>query len=757
MSTQPPDSFLESFFRGDPHNAIPYAEVDPSNAKNNRQLARWAHAFAQDGSTVLPARRAGEGGGSLEWYALARNDRDFRALCEEVQAFVGPSYSTFRPRASQLDPSNPVHSAVLDVSGGACARFIGRDRAIIQALDALHDTRERSPNRVAASHRAPGLLLSDFYLALVQQDRPTAESVLAELKDRSVLGVFNRHFLRIQLLAAFGEWSTLLGDEHKSGVPLGLVLGRRRPPAVTAALLQAVYHTEVARFEVEGDPKGAVDYVRTKVRPLYAPLLTSAHGIRSAGALKLLMAAAADPDGQDALLRRRILAQAESSGLATGFLLELAALVSDPQEQPPAERDPLRQARELAARQDFGEALSVLASVESSREAASLALRYAVELGTPEARSIADSLIENLDEEAWDALFTSRTATLLYNELFSEEPDRGAASAPSSWTEWLEGLTARAAEDGGSIQAPRPDLWPLGEEIADEEGRLRFHTALIAAATDPSLLVARALADVLPTMAAAIQRDTRYPREGLRETYQELLRGFGLLTRVGTSALVEYLSLLQGTLETAITPNEYTLLIQGGLSLWDTQPGASRMDWLLDLGETAAGAPYPQAAASTRTALVAHIAERLQKFYDRVDDGQKRLFHGLCAELDAMPVYEGLGFEPPSPPAEEEDPLARLADLNILFYAVPDWLRRRVRSLLEPHGVALDTNGDTVETEALRTSVRSADVVFVMTTHAAHAATACIDTHLEGRTRLFPSGRGPASVLRDLRDYASSL
>lgn len=755
MSTQTPDTFLKSFFRGDPHNTIAYAKVDPSHTGNDRQLVRWAQALASDGSTVLPARRAEERGGGVEWFALAHDDRAFRRLCDEVQAFVGPSYSTFRPRPSRLDPSDPVHAAVLGASGGACARFVGQNGAILRALEALHDARERSPGRIAPSHRAPGLLLTDFYLALAQQDRATAESVLAELKDRSILGVFNRHFLRIQLLAAFGEWSTLLGDEHVSGVPLGLVLGRRRPPAVTDALLQAVYHTEVARFEVEGDPEGAVDHVRTKVRPRYAPLLATAHGIRSAGALKLLMAAAADPNNQDPPLRRRLLAQAESSGLATGFLLNLAGLVADPQEQTATEGDPLQRARDLAARQDFGEAQAVLAGAEPSEEAAALALRYAVELGTPEARSIADALIETLDEEAWDALFSSRTATLLYNELFSEEPERGSVSAPSSWTEWLESLTAGSAGIGG--QAPRPDLWPLEDELADEQGRLRFHSALTAVATDPNPLVERALADVLPTMAAAIQRDTHYPREGLRETYQKLLRGFGLLSQVGTSALVEYLSLLQGTLETAITPNEYARLIQDGLSLWDAQPGASRLDWLLDLGETAAGAPYPQAAAPTRTALVAQIAERLKKFYDRVDEGQKRLFHNLCAELDAMPVYEELGFEPPAPPAEEEDPLTRLAELNVLFYAVPDWLRRRVTELLRPYGIALNTNGDTVETEALRTSVRRADVVFVMTTHAAHAATACIDTHLEGRTRLFPSGRGPASVLRDLRQYASSI
>src|SRR5262249_39125638 len=74
--------------------------------------------------SVLPCWR---GGKVVDWYGLAFNDRELRALGESLTAFIGPSYTTFRGQLASLDPGDPIDKAVLDLTGGNAFKFRGDD------------------------------------------------------------------------------------------------------------------------------------------------------------------------------------------------------------------------------------------------------------------------------------------------------------------------------------------------------------------------------------------------------------------------------------------------------------------------------------------------------------------------------------------------------------------------------------------------------------------------------------------------------
>src|SRR5690349_20658626 len=49
---------------------------------------------------------------AIDWYALARNARESRALREQLASFIGPTYTDFTGQHAAIDRTDPVESAV---------------------------------------------------------------------------------------------------------------------------------------------------------------------------------------------------------------------------------------------------------------------------------------------------------------------------------------------------------------------------------------------------------------------------------------------------------------------------------------------------------------------------------------------------------------------------------------------------------------------------------------------------------------------
>src|SRR5437870_6982259 len=71
--------------------------------------------------TVLPCWRTDR----TYWYALAFSEAQLSGLREDLMAFVGPTYSTFRGHRAVLDPADSVEAAVLGLTNGLAFKFTG--------------------------------------------------------------------------------------------------------------------------------------------------------------------------------------------------------------------------------------------------------------------------------------------------------------------------------------------------------------------------------------------------------------------------------------------------------------------------------------------------------------------------------------------------------------------------------------------------------------------------------------------------------
>lgn len=157
--------FLEQFFStGNQLDLGKIERGEGSHAKIRPWVERLTQAEPQ--ATVLPRWHEER----VDWYGIAQSQRQLRSLSEELMAFVGPSYSTFRGQRAQLNLQDPVELAVYEFTGGAVVKLSGQATTIWEALERMRRVSERRVKRIADIPRPTGRVLRDFYMALQAGD-----------------------------------------------------------------------------------------------------------------------------------------------------------------------------------------------------------------------------------------------------------------------------------------------------------------------------------------------------------------------------------------------------------------------------------------------------------------------------------------------------------------------------------------------------------------------------------------------------------
>lgn len=157
--------FLEQFFGTD--NKFDLGKIERGEGKQAK-ISPWVELLTKGERqpTILPCWRSE----SVDWYAIALSERQLRRLSEELMAFIGPTYSTFRGQRAQLNPQDPIELAVYEFTGGAAVKLCGQATDVWEALEQMRRVSERRVKRVADIPRPTGRVLRDFYMALQAGD-----------------------------------------------------------------------------------------------------------------------------------------------------------------------------------------------------------------------------------------------------------------------------------------------------------------------------------------------------------------------------------------------------------------------------------------------------------------------------------------------------------------------------------------------------------------------------------------------------------
>jgi hypothetical protein len=653
--------------------------------------------------------------GNLQILVAASTVSAWRRLRPVLQAFAGPTLTSFDGLPEELPQGDPVAGVVArsqPVSTGIM-RLPSDPRNRLAALRALvraRDTLARAPELQRSAPQPTSWLIARFQDYLNVGGRDAALDILSRLKSELRLDALNLKFLEVQLLAAFGDWAGII---HLPGFANLCVA--RRPPAVTALLLEALYRVHLADpFEVGDADKSRAQFEAT-VRPLAQPMLSvpvppmlTAGGWRLYGLEALIASSRTD-------IGVALVGHLDALGWIADHLAPVIHVA--PMDEPA----PIDNAREALVRVDAVDSVDVLASAVSA-----------------------------LSKLSPEELARLREAEPFRSALRVTEEVADAA-LPTSWIKWLERARDPSFTSALEIARHGKDEWPIESEVIDPAAVQAFVTALENAQNNE--LATERTAKVLPYLVAWLQRDPEFPRATVVPIYASLLTLFALGSARGSSTYESSQVLVSALLTAGLDVRAYRALIADVEELAGSGFGVDMVYWVLEIIEDFMRASAP--AADARQVFLHEALSRIAPIFSRLTSLQRAATAHLAEELGWSLQSFGITAERESP----EDIASRIQGLRIAIYSLTESSSQQAKAALEelaPTAV-VNCNSDHGGTTRLRALAESADLFVITWLSAKHAATDFIRKHRGSRPLLYAQGRGFSSILRAVEDYVRRL
>jgi hypothetical protein len=741
--------FLEQFF-GNSNRLI------LEKAQKNTFLQPWIVRLEKGLPAVLPCARATE----TDWYGLAFSEQQFRGLREELTAFVGSTWSTFRGQRAALNLSDPVEAAVQELTQGNAFKFQGRRDAdgksteIQKALSRMIKVLDRKTTGSYEAPRATGRALRDFYTALQVGDRSAAERELQYLRNQNRLDTLNLLFLRVQMLAELQSWNELLHLPE-----LADLLQVRRPFAVTQAITQAVYQSELSRFEVTSAARSAVSYFHEAILPRYGVLYTNRAGSRIAEVVKSFMLLSVGGDTPNPTLRDELLTVPGLSEADQLYLQSLARLLPTAAPVTPSiSIDPLEVASQAGEVGNYDRVVTLLHDYAPSPQTVRLLLEAAYELQTLESERVALQAFDHLSGEEQAAIQANRRNRTFIKSLLGKAEASSNTTAdlvPTSWLEWLSILDQDPEWERADYTARQGSQEWVVTDLLNEPGAiaqfLNLQNAVAAKAKDT-------LQNALPHLLSSFQKDPGFPRREFLSLYTAVLDTlvFGIIpTGAGDPHLNLFNELVTLLLVLGVDTRQYTDLIDYALELWEYYQAPSTIDWGLDLINIFV--LHPCFDRDKRSQLLFKVAESLRDFANRLDEVQWSIFHSLAKDLKLEASFSDLLVQKSETEGEvnqtSQNILQKLKNKAILIYTLTEPAAQRVKSFLENtcEGITVHLSHDRGGSDRLRQWASNDDLVVIVTASAKHAATEFIEEYCPKENLLRINSKGSAALLRELQ------
>jgi len=654
--------------------------------------------------------------GTLQVLVAAPTTHAWRQLSPVLRAFAGPTLTSFSGITEPLPETGPI-AAIIAGSGVAATGVIriphdARDAlAALRALIRVRETLARAPDLQTSAPEPTSWLLARFQDNLNVGRRDAAADILARLTDELRLDALNIKFLEIQLLAAFADWNAILGLSGFANLCVA-----RRPPAITALLLHALYQVHLASLFEAGDRDAVRQIYETEVRVFAQPMLAvpmpptlSAEGWRIYGLENWV-----SPSRMD------IYQAVAGSKARLGWIADGLTAIASTVETLQTAFSPIDEARNALAQVDAVQAVDNLAT----------ALALLAKL-TP------DEIALLRDAEPFGSAM----------RITDESAPNGV---PSSWQEWLDKSVDPSFTNALDIARLGKDEWPPEATRSDPLNVSTLVSALNRAQNN--LLASERTSQALPFLVAWLQRDGSFPAEAMKPVYASLLTLFALnSSRAGTVYQSSQI-LIEALLEVGLTSNEYSALIADIDELAGEGFGVDMIYWVLDTIEAFMRASAPE--ATTRNSFLHSVLARTAPIYNRLSSLQQIAVKQLAAELGWSLSFPTINADTRS----ADNFSAHIEGLRIAIYSLTETSSRQAKTALEEMvpSLTVDCNADHGGTARLRALAENADLFVVTWLSAKHAATEFIREHRGNRPLLYAQGRGFSSILRAIEEHLTN-
>jgi hypothetical protein len=647
-------------------------------------------------------------GGEAVFYSIATTAAEWRQLRALLMAFAGPTLTDFAGAPTELHAGAPHERVLAAAAPAAVARLRAPPATAVsteRALKRMVAMVGRAPEKAAPASESTGRLLArirDHLNALAIDD---ARQLLERCRAEHRLDALNLKFLEVEILATARDWRGVVGLDGFDDL-----LRTRRPPAVTAALLEALYWTGLG-----DEPQNPGRYTGAMRRRTQDLIRLPAPPGMAEGAWRLYALEALACTPPNIQMAAAVLQSNAELGDLRERLSEAVAAATPPSPQPVNPAAAVTAADLSGSLSAFERAQAMLAALSPAERSALL------EAAQPRAA------------------------------LAAMEATFGSHAPPSSWLAWMGRIedpaftTALAVARRGAVE------WAA--DIADPVEVQALATALLGASDTPP--AGERLLDALPHLVAWMLRDTEFPRTSGQPLYEAALDRLLLSGRTSTPLLDSATVLARALLALGLPPDAYRRLLMDLVEASGEAAGLRTAYWLIELIEETLAASSPDQAAREafwqnalmRLAPIARLLSPLQRLSLR----RLATAAGWAGAFDEEPDAIAAGATDATLPS-------LLAGKMVAIYTLTTSAGAQAAEALKAIAPDVDVriNSEHDGSSRLQALAENADLFVLVAASATHAATDVIRAHRGGRPLVYAAGRGAVSILRSVEDWARS-
>lgn len=662
--------------------------------------------------------------GPRDWLLVAATQNGQRLGLEQLRAFIGPDIARTEPSSSVPAGPNARYQTFVRVAGNRGVDFLDG----IELMLRVQAT--QPPGRVVVATPLASLL-GDFGLETRGRDgkvdRERVRTLYARIDSTGLLSLENLRFLKVQMLAACGNWRELVELDW-----FDELCRTRRPIKITHRLLEAVWKAHFDELEVGEDPGNAISaFEERDLGHRYASLLRAVDETTSKQGRRLLMLAARSSG--DRARCERVLASAPKD--EQRWLARLGGLDDGPTESTGKvdPLDPIDVAFQEGAWGLVLELILQLGVIEPANARRLVEAAYELD-DQSRCKSVADAIA--------DVDLTDELQSRAFREHFEWVRD-AAGDHCASWTEWARKAATEHWPQAFRTVEESCESWSIAAFQHDQESA-EFAIRLLEAFDGPNRVVLRQALASLCDLAAQL-----FSEPAAEDVIFAVLEVLSADENPSPQVRAAFIEALDGALRSGASAARYEQLIETGTTLWDSARSPGNIEWLLDLLETVVMWPCP--VNDVRLNLVLNAANDFRRFAAEVAQEARAIVDEILDEFGGGVIDWP---EVDNDVAQGRDVWATLAGKTVGLYSLVANIGARLEAKLIElcPGVQVLTNADTVNSGRLQALARSADYMIVDWRHASHAATGGIDAVRDRGDQILPAGGGVSSFLSALKE-----
>jgi len=679
--------------------------------------------------------------GRLEWIATARNEQAFRAIRDEIEAFIGPSYA----KEIRLDTSGTGDSlvdAITQTNHNKVYRIIAANpdaaQAIRVALKKYAALLNRRPNLNRIVNRSFGLVRSDFEKALALGDEVSAFRIAAEMKNGHRLTLENHRYIDIRLLAGLGKWQELAGNVQL----LNSLRDLHLPVRVFVDVMDALYHSilepDLEKLDALATQKAFSAHPVSKMGSLFG----TRHGVKKHTVVTMFLlheSLKTDCDHQyvDTLF--------ESLDSGFDWLREvIRPLFTGATSDIPDAIPDLQLANEAFDDFEYDLAYTLYQKLPKSTNALGKMIRCVEQIGDPKLVSQFVKIVEALDSDLVSGMKPRQLDA--YHQL---KENMSSDSRPTDWLSWVEWVKAGAGLEKSREVLEQEALRWEPKELISSPKMLNQLSDEFHGLDDEALSVVQA---GIPYLYESFADEESKFDPTLQQFFCDVLMVSCLKESTNLNDLEFDLQLASAILDAGTSADIYGEVVGYLSDLVESNESITNFDWQLDLAEMLALRPAPD-QGEARTRLFARMLRYSTAVAHRLSPVQRSILDLLCRDyLVELPA----GVANQDHEDHDSQTLEDQTERSIGIYSLTTSAAQRAKKTFEEMwpGIQVTLNEDHECTERLKNLARSSDIFVFAWRSSKHQAYYCIKKNRDMKLPfLQPLGKGSASIIRAVTDF----